>query len=105
MGSRGFIAPEYIEAGCFSVKSDVYSFGAMVLQIISGKTGPPATLSETPQVKSPRTPELRGVNFLELSTRAVQKTEAASAQLHRNQKLEFAQITPEVPPPSITIRS
>lgn len=44
MGSRGFIAAEYIEAGCFSVKSNVYSFGAMVLQIISGKRGPPATL-------------------------------------------------------------
>ncbi|KXG20929.1 putative receptor-like protein kinase At4g00960 isoform X2 [Sorghum bicolor] len=37
VGSVGFIAPEYMKNGTFSVKTDVYSFGVMVLEIISGK--------------------------------------------------------------------
>ncbi|TKW31450.1 hypothetical protein SEVIR_2G107300v4 [Setaria viridis] len=37
VGSVGFIAPEYMKQGTFSVKTDVYSFGVMVLEIISGK--------------------------------------------------------------------
>ncbi|GJN12219.1 hypothetical protein PR202_ga30477 [Eleusine coracana subsp. coracana] len=37
VGSLGYIAPEYMEKGAFSVKTDVYSFGVMVLEIISGK--------------------------------------------------------------------
>ncbi|CAN6180285.1 unnamed protein product [Urochloa humidicola] len=44
-GSRGFIAPEYKTGGCLSVKSDVYSFGVTMLQIISGKKGPPPPLA------------------------------------------------------------
>ncbi|RLN33616.1 hypothetical protein C2845_PM03G25140 [Panicum miliaceum] len=44
-GSRGFIAPEYKRGGCLSVKSDVYSFGVTMLQIISGKKGPPPPLA------------------------------------------------------------
>ncbi|TVU39699.1 hypothetical protein EJB05_13132, partial [Eragrostis curvula] len=37
VGSLGFIAPEYMEKGTFSVKTDVYSFGVMILETISGK--------------------------------------------------------------------
>ncbi|GAB2231532.1 hypothetical protein Drorol1_Dr00010540 [Drosera rotundifolia] len=36
-GTLGYMAPEYISHGQFSVKSDVYSFGVLVLEIISGK--------------------------------------------------------------------
>ena len=33
----GYMSPEYITEGKFSVKSDVYSFGVILLEIISGK--------------------------------------------------------------------
>ncbi|KAJ4748422.1 Serine/threonine-protein kinase [Rhynchospora pubera] len=37
IGTRGYMSPEYIREGKFSVKSDVYSFGVLLLEIISGK--------------------------------------------------------------------
>ncbi|KAL0826532.1 hypothetical protein Bca101_050209 [Brassica carinata] len=36
-GTRGYMAPEYINCGEISAKSDVYSFGVVLLEIISGK--------------------------------------------------------------------
>ena len=33
----GYVSPEYVQKGTYSVKSDVYSFGVLLLQIISGK--------------------------------------------------------------------
>ncbi|PRQ33128.1 putative protein kinase RLK-Pelle-DLSV family [Rosa chinensis] len=36
VGTYGYMAPEYVMRGHFSVKSDVYSFGVLVLEIISG---------------------------------------------------------------------
>ncbi|EOA20116.1 hypothetical protein CARUB_v10000395mg [Capsella rubella] len=36
-GTFGYMAPEYVMHGQFSMKSDVYSFGVLVLEIISGK--------------------------------------------------------------------
>ena len=33
----GYMAPEYVMHGQFSVKSDVFSFGILVLEILSGK--------------------------------------------------------------------
>ncbi|KAF7150714.1 hypothetical protein RHSIM_Rhsim02G0112900 [Rhododendron simsii] len=33
----GYMAPEYVMDGLFSMKSDVYSFGVLVLEIVSGK--------------------------------------------------------------------
>jgi serine/threonine protein kinase len=33
----GYMSPEYITEGTFSVKSDVYSFGVILLEIIFGK--------------------------------------------------------------------
>ncbi|XVF27802.1 hypothetical protein REPUB_Repub14bG0140100 [Reevesia pubescens] len=35
-GTFGYMAPEYVKHGKFSVKSDVYSFGVLILEIISG---------------------------------------------------------------------
>ena len=35
--SSGYIAPEYLVDGIFSVKSDIFSFGVLLLEIVSGK--------------------------------------------------------------------
>ncbi|GMH05353.1 hypothetical protein Nepgr_007193 [Nepenthes gracilis] len=37
VGTCGYMSPEYVMHGLFSVKSDVYSFGILVLEIICGK--------------------------------------------------------------------
>ncbi|KAK4488316.1 hypothetical protein RD792_004072 [Penstemon davidsonii] len=37
VGTYGYMAPEYVMHGQFSVKSDVFSFGVLVLEIISGQ--------------------------------------------------------------------
>ncbi|XP_024010236.1 putative cysteine-rich receptor-like protein kinase 31 [Eutrema salsugineum] len=37
-GTYGYMAPEYMNLGQFSMESDVYSFGVLVLEIVSGKT-------------------------------------------------------------------
>ncbi|XLR46399.1 receptor-like serine/threonine-protein kinase SD1-8 [Arachis hypogaea] len=37
VGTYGYMSPEYIMDGNFSIKSDIYSFGVMVLEIITGK--------------------------------------------------------------------
>ncbi|KAK7257513.1 hypothetical protein RIF29_31542 [Crotalaria pallida] len=36
-GTYGYMAPEYIKSGNFSVKSDVYSFGILVLELLAGE--------------------------------------------------------------------
>ncbi|KAH9603372.1 hypothetical protein KSS87_020981 [Heliosperma pusillum] len=36
-GTFGYMAPEYVLAGHYSVKSDVYSFGIIILEIVSGR--------------------------------------------------------------------
>ena len=33
----GYMSPEYIMGGIFSIKSDVFSFGVIVLEVLSGK--------------------------------------------------------------------
>ncbi|XP_059660754.1 G-type lectin S-receptor-like serine/threonine-protein kinase At4g27290 isoform X2 [Cornus florida] len=37
VGTYGYMSPEYVIDGLFSMKSDVFSFGALVLEIVSGK--------------------------------------------------------------------
>ncbi|KAF8085879.1 hypothetical protein N665_0643s0008 [Sinapis alba] len=37
VGTFGYMPPEYVTHGQFSMKSDVYSFGVLTLEIISGK--------------------------------------------------------------------
>ncbi|KAL5564339.1 hypothetical protein UlMin_027503 [Ulmus minor] len=37
VGTYGYIPPEYVRQGIYSIKSDVYSFGVLLLQIISGQ--------------------------------------------------------------------
>ncbi|KAI5010650.1 hypothetical protein ZWY2020_012787 [Hordeum vulgare] len=36
VGTYGYMSPEYVMGGAFSVKSDTYSFGVLLLEIISG---------------------------------------------------------------------
>jgi serine/threonine protein kinase len=33
----GYMAPEYVMSGNYSVKSDVFSFGVLVLEILTGR--------------------------------------------------------------------
>ncbi|XP_024167064.1 cysteine-rich receptor-like protein kinase 7 isoform X2 [Rosa chinensis] len=37
VGTYGYVPPEYVRRGIYSMKYDVYSFGVLLLQIISGK--------------------------------------------------------------------
>ncbi|XP_071725860.1 G-type lectin S-receptor-like serine/threonine-protein kinase At4g27290 [Rutidosis leptorrhynchoides] len=37
VGTYGYMPPEYVIHGTFSIKSDVFSFGVLVLEIVSGK--------------------------------------------------------------------
>ncbi|XAR60356.1 Non-specific serine/threonine protein kinase [Bertholletia excelsa] len=37
VGTCGYMSPEYVMDGQFSVKSDVFSFGVMILEIVSGR--------------------------------------------------------------------
>ncbi|KAG9440878.1 hypothetical protein H6P81_021043 [Aristolochia fimbriata] len=36
-GTKGYMAPEYLEDGLFSASVDVYAFGVVMLEIVSGK--------------------------------------------------------------------
>ncbi|KAL3627604.1 hypothetical protein CASFOL_028967 [Castilleja foliolosa] len=37
IGTHGYMSPEYVINGLYSIKSDVFSFGVLALEIISGK--------------------------------------------------------------------
>ncbi|XP_031255962.1 receptor-like serine/threonine-protein kinase SD1-7 [Pistacia vera] len=37
VGTYGYVPPEYVRKGIYSMKYDVYSYGVLLLQIISGK--------------------------------------------------------------------
>ncbi|KAJ0837084.1 putative protein kinase RLK-Pelle-DLSV family [Helianthus annuus] len=37
VGTYGYMAPEYVRHGHFSIKSDVFSFGVLVLEIVTGQ--------------------------------------------------------------------
>ncbi|KAL5175999.1 G-type lectin S-receptor-like serine/threonine-protein kinase [Glycine soja] len=36
VGTYGYMSPEYVTRGIFSIKSEVYSFGVLILEIVSG---------------------------------------------------------------------
>ncbi|KAL0911305.1 hypothetical protein M5K25_019437 [Dendrobium thyrsiflorum] len=38
VGTYGYMAPEYVIHGHFSIKSDVFSFGVLILEIITGRS-------------------------------------------------------------------
>ncbi|CAL4988699.1 unnamed protein product [Urochloa decumbens] len=40
MGSRGYMAPEYLDDGIITFKSDIYSLGVIILEIVTGKRAP-----------------------------------------------------------------
>lgn len=42
----GYMAPEYVWDGCFSVKSDVFSFGVLLLEIVTGQKNNRAQTNE-----------------------------------------------------------
>ncbi|MQM22874.1 hypothetical protein Taro_055933, partial [Colocasia esculenta] len=46
VGTYGYMSPEYIMDGVFSVKSDVFSFGVLMLEIVSGRKNRGMYLSE-----------------------------------------------------------
>ncbi|CAM0870578.1 unnamed protein product [Alopecurus aequalis] len=46
IGTYGYMAPEYVNGGNYSVKSDVFSFGVMVLEIMTGRKNSDSTQSE-----------------------------------------------------------
>ncbi|CAK8537782.1 unnamed protein product [Lathyrus sativus] len=46
VGTYGYMAPEYVINGFFSIKSDVFSFGVLLLEVISGKKNRPLTYHE-----------------------------------------------------------
>ncbi|KAL2931889.1 putative cysteine-rich receptor-like protein kinase 20, partial [Bienertia sinuspersici] len=45
-GTFGYMAPEYVSTGNFSVKSDVFSFGVILLEILSGRKNNVSELRE-----------------------------------------------------------
>ncbi|XP_062152336.1 G-type lectin S-receptor-like serine/threonine-protein kinase At4g03230 [Alnus glutinosa] len=45
-GTIGYMSPESLAHGIFSIKSDVYSFGVLLLEIISGRRSVEFTMSE-----------------------------------------------------------
>ncbi|THG13844.1 hypothetical protein TEA_014322 [Camellia sinensis var. sinensis] len=38
VGTYGYMSPEYVIDGLFSIKSDIFSFGVIILEILSGKS-------------------------------------------------------------------
>ncbi|XP_044968679.1 cysteine-rich receptor-like protein kinase 6 isoform X2 [Hordeum vulgare subsp. vulgare] len=46
VGTYGYMAPEYVMRGNYSVKSDVFSFGVMVLEIVTGRKNSDTSQSE-----------------------------------------------------------
>lgn len=53
VGTRGYMAPEYLENGLVSTKLDVYSFGILIIEMLTGKE-----VSELYQKENLQLPEL-----------------------------------------------
>ncbi|KAF7012017.1 hypothetical protein CFC21_026254 [Triticum aestivum] len=51
VGTYGYMSPEYVVGGAFSVKSDIYSFGVLLLEIVSGlKISSPQLITNFPNL-------------------------------------------------------
>ncbi|KAL8509989.1 hypothetical protein ACS0TY_016994 [Phlomoides rotata] len=46
VGTYGYMSPEYVMKGLFSIKSDVFSFGVLVLEVVSRKRNRDFTLED-----------------------------------------------------------
>ncbi|KAL8505599.1 hypothetical protein ACS0TY_016734 [Phlomoides rotata] len=46
IGTYGYMSPEYVMKGLFSIKSDVFSFGVLVLEVVSRKRNRDFTLED-----------------------------------------------------------
>ncbi|XP_066335920.1 cysteine-rich receptor-like protein kinase 25 isoform X2 [Miscanthus floridulus] len=46
LGTRGYIAPEYLDNGVITVKADIYSFGVMIRQMVMGRNNQGATTDD-----------------------------------------------------------
>nr|ABN50364.2 LysM-domain containing receptor-like kinase [Sesbania rostrata] len=51
VGTRGYMAPEYLENGLVSTKLDVYAFGVMMLEILTGKEVAAILTEENPNLE------------------------------------------------------
>ena len=49
MQCSGYMAPEFVMEGVFSVKSDVFSFGVLLIEILGGKRNGALYLEEHEQ--------------------------------------------------------
>uniref|UniRef100_A0A453DBJ2 Protein kinase domain-containing protein n=1 Tax=Aegilops tauschii subsp. strangulata TaxID=200361 RepID=A0A453DBJ2_AEGTS len=79
VGTYGYMSPEYVMGGAFSVKSDIYSFGVLLLEIVSGlKISSPQLIMNFPNLTTYAWRLWEGGNAMEL----VDSTIAGSCPIH-----------------------
>ncbi|KAM3390993.1 hypothetical protein ACQJBY_012567 [Aegilops geniculata] len=80
VGTYGYMSPEYVMGGAFSVKSDIYSFGVLLLEIVSGlKISSPQLIMNFPNLTTYAWRLWEGGNAMEL----VDSTIAGSCPIHK----------------------
>ncbi|VAH38356.1 unnamed protein product [Triticum turgidum subsp. durum] len=68
VGTYGYMSPEYVMGGAFSVKSDIYSFGVLLLEIVSGlKISSPQLIMNFPNLTTYAWRLWEGGNAMELA--------------------------------------
>ncbi|VAH53709.1 unnamed protein product [Triticum turgidum subsp. durum] len=79
VGTYGYMSPEYVMGGAFSVKSDIYSFGVLLLEIVSGlKISSPQLIMNFPNLTTYAWRLWEDGNAMEL----VDSTIAGSCPIH-----------------------
>ncbi|KAM3371385.1 hypothetical protein ACQJBY_018669 [Aegilops geniculata] len=67
VGTYGYMSPEYVMGGAFSVKSDIYSLGVLLLEIVSGlKISSPQLIMNFPNLTTYAWRLWEGGNAMEL---------------------------------------